>query len=193
MGEWREDPELRELGRELRERLGGEFRGEAEESERAAAVAAARARSLADIAATLRSRGDLVAVSMRRRSFTGTIVHVGTDFLTLRTPGGLAHCSLDRPVLLRVVARGQSGGIGPGPGPATFRARLLELELDGHEVELGGVLLELQRGRIRVVGRDHIVFRAADGEECYVALSALDFVACHGPGCVAGAGGREAI
>ncbi len=194
MGDWREDPELRELGRELRERMGEEFRGEAEESERAAAVAAARSRSLSELAATLRSRGDIVAVSMGRKSLTGTIVHVGADFFTLRTRGGVAHCSLERPITLRVVGREHSGGIGPGGGPGTFRARLLELELDGREVELGGLLLgDVQRGRIRVVGRDHVVFRSADGEEWYVSLMSLDYVACHGPGRAEGAGGRERI
>lgn len=193
MGDWREDPELRELGRELRQRLGGEFRGEAEESERAAAVAAARARTLADVAAALRSRGDLVAVGMSRKSFTGTVVYVGGDFFTLRTPGGLAHCSLERPITFRVVGRG-SGGIGPSRGPETFRARLLELELDGQAVELGGLLLgDVQRGRIAVVGRDHLIVRAGDGEEWYVSLMSLDYVACHDPGRAGGAGGWDGI
>lgn len=194
MGDWREDPKLRELGRELRERMGGEFRGEAEESERAAAVAAARSRSLAELTAMLRSRGDLVTVSMGRKSLTGTVVHVGADFFTLSTRGGVAHCSLERPITLRVVGRGQSGGIGPGREPGTFRARLLELELQGQEVELGGLLLgDVQRGRIRIVGRDHVVFQAADGEEWYVSLMSLDYVACHRPGRAGGAGGRDGI
>lgn len=192
LDDWREDPELRELGRELRQRVGGEFRGEAEESERAAAVAAARARSLADLAGTLRSRGDLVAVGTGRKLFMGNIVYAGADFLTLRTPGRLVHCSLERPITLRVVSRGLSGGIGPGRGPGTFRARLLELELGAHEVDLGSLVLgDVQRGRIGVVGRDHVVFRGVDGEEWYVSLTAIDYVAC--PGRAAGAGGWDGI
>lgn len=176
-GDWREDPELRELGRELRERLRGEFRGEAEESERAAATAAARARSLADVVAYLRGRGDLVAVAVGRKLFTGIVLYVGADFLTLRTPGGLVDCSLQRPVALRVVERASAGGVGPGPGPETFRGRLLELELGSREVELGGCVLgDVQRGRIATVGRDHVVFRSSDGQEWYVALAAIDFV-----------------
>ncbi len=191
-GDWREDPELRELGRELRQRVGGEFRGEAEESERAAAVAAARARSLAQIAVSLRDRGDLVAVGIGRKLFTGTVVYAGADFLSLRTPGRIVHCSLERAITLRVVDRGSTGGIGPGRGPRTFRGRLLELELDVHEVELGAAVLgDVQRGRITAVGRDHVVFRCSDGDEWYVALMAIDYVASRAQGRAGGAGGRE--
>ncbi len=181
MSDWREDPDLRELGRELRERVGGEFRGEAEESERAAAVAAARSRSLAQIAASLRNRGELVAIGTGRKLFTGTVVYAGADFLTVRTPSRIVHCSLERAITLRVVGRGPTGGIGPERGPRTFRGRMLELELGAHEVELGGIVLgDVQRGRISVVGRDHVVFRGSDGDEWYVPLMAVDYVACHG-------------
>lgn len=194
MGDWREDPELRELGRELRQRVGGEFRGEAEESERAAAVAAARARSLAQIAASLRNRGDLVAIGSGRKLFTGTVVYAGADFVSLRTPGRIVHCSLERAVTLRVVERGLTGGIGPERGPGTFRGRLLELELDAHEVELGGLVLgDVQRGRIKVVGRDHLVFRGSDGDEWYVSLMAVDYVASQARDRAGGAGTRDGI
>jgi hypothetical protein len=179
---WEREAGLRDLGRELRERVGGEFRSDAEEGERQAAQASARRRTLAEVAADLRSRGDTVAVSVGRQVLTGTIVFAGSDYLRLRTPGALVDCPLTQPLVLRVVQRARAGGTGLSPGSGTFRARLLELEVEAVEVQLGtSVLGDVQRGRLRTVARDHVVFVADGGQEWHVALAAVTCVARRWP------------
>lgn len=175
--DWREDPQFAEVARELREWVGDEFREEAEEAERLAALAAARRRTLSDVAAELRSRGDRVAVRTGGRTITGVVVHAGGDFLSLETPTTVVEVHLRRPVVLSVVERAPSGGREPAGGAATFRGRLLELEMDDAEIDVvveGGDVLS---GRLQVVGRDHLVLRSADGEETFVATASVDHVA----------------
>ncbi len=169
--------DIQDLARELRERVGGEFRAEAEEGERLAALAAARSRSLADVAVELRSRGDRVMISVVGRSFTGTIVYSGQNFCTLRGPRGLTDVRLTAAVQLQVLERAPAGGLGPLAGPGTFRGRLRELELDGVEVEVGGSgLPEPLRGRIVTVGRDHVRVRGGDGADRYLAEAGIAYV-----------------
>lgn len=176
-GDWRDDPALRDLGWELRERVGGEFRLESEENERLAAKAALRARRLTDVVVELRNRGDLVTVATARRAWTGTVLHVGSDFLSLETLGGLVDCSLNLPLALQVVQRSRTGGRGVGNGPTTFRARLLELELAGADVELAAsVIADLPPGRLTAVAQDHVRFRTRDGQEWHLALSGIEYV-----------------
>ncbi|MGH3440869.1 MAG: hypothetical protein ACRDUY_02270 [Nitriliruptorales bacterium] len=177
MGDWREDPEFVEVARELREWAGAELREEAEEGERLAALAAARGRTLSDVAAELRSRGDRVAVRTGGRTIAGVVTHAGGDFFTLETAATTVEVNLRRPVVLTVVERAPSGGREPAGGAATFRGRLLELEMDDAEIDVvveGGDVLS---GRLGAVGRDHLVLRGAVGEETFVATAAIDHVA----------------
>lgn len=170
-------PELADLSRELRGRVGPEFRAEAEESERQAAAAARRRRTLADVAGQLRSRGDRVAVALPGRVLTGVVVYVGEDFLALATPGGQADVPLTQPLTLRVVDPARGGGVGVRTGPPTLRARLLELELDGGQVELAAFPLgDVHRGRLTTVGRDHVVVTDTQGDQWYVAMGAIGYV-----------------
>lgn len=177
MSDWRDDPELAEVARELRERTGPEFREEAEEGERLAALAAARGRTLSDVAAELRSRGDLVSVRTGGRTLTGVVIHAGADFLTLETAATTVEVHLRRPVVLTVAERAPSGGREPAGGAATFRGRLLELEMDRAEVDVVVDAVDVLSGRLRVVGRDHIILVDPDGDETFVATAWIDHVA----------------
>jgi hypothetical protein len=172
--DWRDEPALRELSEVLRERIGEEFRAEAEEAERLAAVAARRSRTLIDIATEMRSRGDSVVVTVGGRSVLGTISYVGADFIRLRVAGGSDSIDVNAavPLTLAVSERQPSGGTDTEPGPTTFRARLLELELDGATVEIMTTDGDAAAGLLRAVGRDHVLVATPDSE-CFVALSAL--------------------
>ncbi len=168
------DPDgLDELGRELRRRVGRETREEAEERERDAARLLARTRTLADVAADLRARGDQVTVEAEGRRFTGVVVYAGRDYLRLRAPAGDADVRLDAIVAMSVDRPGE-GGHGPVPGAEKFRARLLESE--GAEVEVGRGHAEPLRGRLETVGQDHLLLRDADGRARWVASSRVAYV-----------------
>ncbi|HEX2029220.1 MAG TPA: hypothetical protein VHF25_14595 [Nitriliruptorales bacterium] len=177
MGDWRDDPQLRDVGRELRHRLGDELRRDAEDAERDAARALARARTLGDLAAHLRDRGDEVALTVAGDVLTGTVTAASGDHLQLRTPRALVDVPLGQPLALQVTVRARSGGA-QRRGAGGFRARLLELELDGDEVQVRtSVLGGLQRGRIAAVGRDHLALVGPDGVERYITLEAVHYVA----------------
>jgi hypothetical protein len=162
--DWRDQPTLRELDGELRERIGEEFRAEAEEAERLAALAALRGRDLADVATDLRSRGDAVAVVTAGRTVTGRIVYVGADFFQLRLGRDVVDVSLGAPLTIRTVERATSGGVAASHGPGTLRARLLELELEDARVEIVTVTGELVTGAVHAVGRDHVLLDGDVGE-----------------------------
>ncbi|MBW3579133.1 MAG: hypothetical protein KY462_15645 [Actinobacteria bacterium] len=174
MSDWRDDPALRGLARELRERIGAEYRFDAEDGERLAAQASLRARSLHDVLVHLRSRGDTVAVGLGDHVLMGAVVFVGTDYLRLRTGAGSVDVRLDQPLALRVVERARSGGTGRSDGAATFRARLLQLELDRAAVQLDtAVVGDVLRGRLKAVGRDHALLHALDDQEWVIPFVAI--------------------
>lgn len=185
---------LTELDRELRERVADEFRLEAEEGERLAALAARRDRDLQTVGAELRDRGDRVAVDVAGRRYLGTVVHVGSDLIQLRTgtpgartsPSGVVGATsvidvhIGAQIVLRIVERVAEGGTGPSTGPATFRARLLELEMAGTEVELTAEAVSgVVGGRLTAVARDHVVLVDPDGSEWYVPTATITTVRSH--------------
>jgi hypothetical protein len=191
MGEGRafepSDPELGSAAASIRE----EWRADEEEWSRAAAQQWAHGRSLLDVARELMHRGDTVAVVVGETSFTGEVVDVGDDCLRLRAGDDTVDVRLtvpvpgmgDRdvgagpaPVVLRVLRRARAGGRSGSDGASTLRARLLEYEADGAEIELGSALFHADLVGRLTVGRDHVHVRDRDGGETYVPLPWISWV-----------------
>lgn len=171
-------------------RLRDEWRTEEEEWSRAAAVQWTHGRRLVDIARELMHRGDVVAVTAGRATFTGEVTNVGVDLLRVRTAGGSVdvhlaaltaggdagrHVRLSAPVVLRVVERARSGGRA-GAGADSFRACLLEHEADVADVVVGTSLLEDDLRGTLAVGRDQLRVCDRDGGETYVPLAWVAWV-----------------
>lgn len=166
-----------DLGRELRERVGTELRAETEETERLAAQAGRRKRTLTDVARDLVARGDRVAVGVPGRLFTGVVTYAAGDLLVLQTAGGRVDVNLRAPAHLRVVERAPSGGAASGDGPSSFKARLFEIEMSGASVELGCTTVgQEQPGTIAAVAVDHLIWRDRDGQEWFLPLVAVTHV-----------------
>lgn len=172
-----DDPQFDELDRDLRRQLDAEFRAEAEESERLAAQAARRQRTLADVARDAMARGDLVAADIAARTFSGTVLLAGTDFVSLATVAGRVDVRLSAPALvMHITRRPAAVGRDRRSGPETFRARLLELELAGAVVEVGLATPGSERvGPLATVAADHLVLHGDVGE-VFVSLAAVVWV-----------------
>lgn len=155
-----------------------ELRLEAEEAEREAALSAGMQRNLAQVAADLMAHGDTVAVEVGQQMFVGTIASTGTDYLTLESGSSRVDVALRTLLRLRVLERPRSGGLRFTPGTATtLRARLLELQLSGQQVEVGVAGAdEPVSGPICLVGSDHVAVGDEGGPEWFLPFSALSFV-----------------
>lgn len=184
-GDGRDDgPEvagLDELARELRAGAGEELRADAEEGERLAAQAALRRRTLADVAREAADRGTPVVVRHGTRRFVGAVARAAKDLLTVVTAGGNVHVNLSAPIVLDVA--GPAAAVGRAPTSRTsddapgFRARLYELEMVRAEVEVGlAPGPDEVRGRLRAVGRDHVLLDTPDGSRVAVATPAIVYV-----------------
>lgn len=167
-----------ELSRELRQRVGEEFRAEAEEGERLAELARLRGRDLSELAAELRDRGDRIRLTAAGRSFVGTIDDAGQDHCTLRTQTGTVEVAFGgRPVTLTVEEAHATDVPDRRPYSATFRSRLRELEMDGRKVQIGAAgMPDVLRGRIVAVAQDHIVVDDPDARRWYVAWESIRYV-----------------
>lgn len=151
---------------------------EAEESEREAAQLAMRTRSLEDVAFDAMTRGDLIAVTVGPRTFTGQVAYSAGDLMTLEAGGTLVDFNLGGPISIRLVERARSGGLSRREGPGSFRGRLLEYEGLGRTAELGSVLFsEPLRGTVKVAARDHVLFQDRAGQEWAVPLAMVSYVA----------------
>jgi hypothetical protein len=155
-----------------------EVRLEAEEAEREAAVSAAMRRDVADVARELMAHGDTVAIDAGQRSFVGPILAVGTDVVTLETGSSRVDVNLNCLQRMRVVKRARSGGRrGTDRGTASFRARLLELQLSDEAIEAGiAGSDEPVAGPVALVGSDHIALGDEAEPEWFVPLASLAFV-----------------
>lgn len=167
-----------ELGRELRQRVGGELRAEAEETERLAALQARRRATLTDVARHARARGDRLALDLPGVRATGTVLHAAGDLLSLEVRGGRLDVRTDRVLALRVVEPGAPGaGREPIDGPASFRARLFELEMAATPVEVVvGDAADPRRGVLCAVAVDHVALRDPDRVEWCLPLHAVSCV-----------------
>lgn len=167
-----------ELASELRQRIGGEFRANAEEGERLAELARLRSRGLPAVAAEARDRGDRVRIVASGRTFTGIIAGAGHDYCTLRGPGGDVEIPLDRGAIRLVIE--EPGALEPQDAPSTsttFRARLRELELDHADVEIGSQAGgETLQGPLVAVAEDHVVIEGSDGGRIHLGWEGIAYV-----------------
>jgi hypothetical protein len=124
-------------------------------------------------------RGDIIRVMVGERAWTGRVVHVGAEVMTLETSGGIrVDLTYDGLGAVRVVERSSSGGRGlAGPHPGTMAARLRELFLTEESIEIGGFRLEAPlRGTVTAVAESHVEFRTADGGDWVVPLSSIGYL-----------------
>ena len=172
--EFAEDPGLRRAEQDFQDVA----RLEAQEDERQAAQLALRSRYLADVAFEAMSRGDQIAAGAGDRMFTGRVVYSAGDLMTLEAGGATVDFNLQGPVRLRIVESARSGGGSRHDGPGSFRGRLLELETEPGDVEVGSPLLpDGLSGSILIAAQDHLVFQDAAGAEWFVPLSWIGYVA----------------
>lgn len=151
---------------------------EAEEDERQAAQLAMRKRTLAEVAFDAMGRGDRVAAGLGDRTYAGRVVYSSGDLMTLETGGGTVDFNLQGPIRLRLVEAARSGGGSRREGPGSFRGRLLELEAERGDIEIGSPLFpDGLRGRMQIAAQDHLVLQDATGAEWFVPLSWIGYVA----------------
>ena len=170
----RDSQEFEEVGRELRERIGGEFRLAAEEDEYWAMKQARRAGTLAEVAYDAMSGGDRVEIWAGESVFRGFIQHTRNDLLMLVAQANV-DVNLGAPVVMRVVERATTSGAGTLPnGPESFAARLAELE---QSEAVGEFITAYSRaavvGRVAIRARDHVIVEDGDGREWIVPIQWL--------------------
>lgn len=171
---WDDDP-LESLARELRETVGSEFRAEAEMVEIETEIGRLRRRSLRDVAREGANRGDRISVVTAGRTVTGSVAHVGKDYVSIETPTEHLDARLDRVAL--VITPSATGGIDPRGGSITFKARLSEFEQTGETVEVVAPRLDSSvTGKIQVVAEDHVVMVDPDGARNIFPLDVIDLV-----------------
>jgi hypothetical protein len=153
-----------------------EWRADEDAWARAALERWSHRRTLLDVARECMHRGDTVAVGFPHHAFSGRIVAVGDDVFSLdvaesRVDVAATH---DARFVLRIAARARSGGV-RGVAVTTIRARLLELETAGYDVELGCATGETIAGLVGV-GRDHVVVRPPDAADTVMPVGALAWI-----------------
>ncbi len=169
------DDDLRARAAELRR----EWRADEEEWSLAALEHFRHGRTLVDVLHAVMHRGDEVLLGdgagacRGLPAVRGVVAHVGEDWCRLEGPGGVVELPVTTAApVVRVVERSPRGGRGGDPdAPATWRARLLELEVAQAPCAAGLTTGELVAGAVSV-GGDHVVV-GADANAVYVPMGAL--------------------
>ena len=166
-----EPEEFDDLASELRRRVAAEFRSEAEEVERLVQLQRRRRAILREVATTAMHQGHRVTVHCFESEWSGELLAVGSDYLSLLTNSHFLEARLDAIAIGFTPAR--QGGRTGRPASETFRARLAEFEVTGEELTLrcNSPLLEV-RGVIGVVATDHVEMRLPT-ERCYLPLDGV--------------------
>ena len=166
-----EPEEFDDLAAELRHRVAAEFRSEAEEIEYLVRLQRRRKSALRDVATTAMHQGQEVKVRGLGAEWSGELLAVGSDYLSLRTATVFLEARLDSIAIGLTPARW--GGRTGKPASATFKARLTEFELTGEQVTIRckSPVVEVS-GVIEVVATDHIEVRL-ETERCYLPLDGI--------------------
>jgi hypothetical protein len=169
-----EPEEFEDLAAELRRRVAAEFRNEAEEVERLVLLQRRRKAVLRDVATAAMHQGQGVTLRCLEDVWTGELLAVATDYLSLRTATHFLEARLDSIAIGLTPAR--QGGRTGKPDSDTFKARLSEFEMTGEEVTLrcSSPTIEVT-GVIEVVATDHVEMKLSN-ERCYVPLDSVVMV-----------------
>jgi hypothetical protein len=170
---WQPD-DFDDLAEELRRRMGNEFREEAEEVERLTNLQRRRKASLSEVALAAMHRGDQVTIHARTGDWTGELLAVGDDYVSLQAPNGTIEALLDGVAFQVVPSR--TGGRSGKAAAATWKARLSEFALSGETVTVVAPDLGLEViGAIELIARDHAVIINETGRT-YIPLLSLAIV-----------------
>jgi hypothetical protein len=166
-----EPEEFDDLAAELRRRVAAEFRSEAEEVELLVQLQRRRKATLRDVATTAMHQGHGVTVLCFGNMWSGELLAVGSDYLSLLTASNFLEARLDSITMGLTPVR--QGGRTGRPASETFRARLTEFELTGEELTLRCIspLFEAT-GVIEVVASDHVEMRIAT-DRCFLPLDGV--------------------
>lgn len=150
------------------------WRAEEEEWTTAAFARWTHGRTLVDRARDHLHRGDLLEVALDDSRVVGRVVGVGDDVIAIESEAGRVdiNAGARAPVVWRVLRRETSGG-SLGLDVGSFRARVLELEMDARwvDVDLDAGWPSCRGGL--TVGRDHVVITDDDGGEAVIAWAAI--------------------
>ena len=154
-----------------------EWRADEEEWTRAAVERWQHRRTLLDVIRECMLRGDTIALRLGDITFTGLVQGMGDDLVALDARGGRVDVRVDEhtPIVVRVHERARTGGT-RGDAITNFRARLLELEMDGLNVEIGADAAGGVVGGDITVGRDHVIVHHDEEAETVIALAAVAWV-----------------
>lgn len=154
-----------------------EWRADEEEWTRAAVERWQHRRTLLDVIRECMLRGDTIALRLGDITFTGLVQAIGDDLIVLAARDGRVDVRVDEhtPLVMRVHERARTGGT-RGDAVTTLRARLLELEMGGLDVEVGADAAGgVECGEI-TVGRDHVIVHHDEQAETVIALAAVAWV-----------------
>ena len=166
---WRPE-EFDELAEELRRRVAAEFRTEAEEVELLVHLQRRRNADLRDVAEAAMHQGQGVTVRGFGDEWSGEVLAVGADYLSLKTAAQLLDARLDSIAIGLTPAR--EGGRAGKPASDTFKARLTEFEMSEDLVTLrSGIPVIEVTGVIDVVATDHVVIKCP--ESIYLPLGGI--------------------
>jgi hypothetical protein len=160
-----------DLAAELRRRVAAEFRSEAEEVERLVQLQRRRNALLRDVVTAAMHQGQGVTVRCLGSEWSGELLAVGSDYLSLLTGSHFLEARFDSIAIGLTPAR--QGGRTGKPASQTFRARLTEFELTGEELTLrcSSPIVEAT-GVIEVVATDHIELRLPT-ERCFLPIDGV--------------------
>jgi hypothetical protein len=154
------DPELEAAARQVRH----EARLVAEDLEADVIATELTGRTLADACRELHAAARLVALTLPGVAFSGAIVHVGIDMVTVADDHGNEFDVL-LPAIGSIKAVGDAR-VRPrelASDPKRLRGRLAHAAAIGQHVEVGGPALPAVSGSAAAAAEDHLVLDAADG------------------------------
>lgn len=149
------------------------------EIEEAAEQLERNTRSLTDVFSEYMERGDQVEIAVGSRRWTGFIVGIGADVVTLEAEGATVDVALRAVSVARLVSAGAvGGGESVGDHCASFIARLRELAGASADavVELGGDGLPTISGQVRAAAESHVELTTTSGDPLVVSVAAIGFV-----------------
>jgi hypothetical protein len=136
-------------------------------------------RSLADVFTEYMEGGDKIDIAVGAHWWTGFVVDVGDDLVTIEIDESRVDVALGAVTLARVSSTTARGGRGHRTAHLrSFIARLRDLAgaNAGVTVEIGGGALPTMTGQLRAVAESHVEMTTPSGELYVISVASIGFV-----------------